>query len=819
MSFSKQSLIDAGIPIELTIEDIYNEYSAGGLTELPRASLCKTIISKFPEIKTLGDLFTLSPKGKCYFELQEGILAMAPTLRAVYDASALRRTAFSRQGLIDAGVPVDLTIEDIYKKLQHGGLKGLPRVTMCRTIMNKHPEIKTVADLFSVFPKGKCYDEFREGIIRMAPELSAIYDTNTPIVLPRDTDVDSLEEGLRCFLPEYIAEKRKRAVNYKDSTEKYCITLQMMFDEYSKDTSRAKVASILSVPRQSVDMYIKKARQEFKDLFLSKKNVDGIVADSRLIGYINLFRSEFIVPGTLKNMKKISQIQSPRMLELLCLILDFNVLESGIVQKNGAIARELGLNVGRVKKILKNEGIPVSFEDFRYLLKQDFSDARLRHELVKFVRGNHEFEILTINNREYIAVKWEYLNDLDSELMRILFDKGAWGPANAISRDDLKREWELRVKRTGRKLIQFTPRYHNWRFCVAGNGYVMLRWTKSYRFEPGQKYISSLVLNNPSWTFDDILDQAKRDGYTNIYTEKSIRAYFTNMDKNTEKIEDALREALRVLGKNAGKPMAFNELFDSLKAVRIKKEVFRKWIIKNDKVFDYYSPDEGRKKYIRVIDEHGDLVTTERKGKQPSSTRTVLPPKTTAPSVREIDWNTIRAWVSIQIPEVRQFPQLSGSIDKIFTIMKKGQENLPYDSPFYGWLPNLVKSNMMASWDKDGVRKGMLLSVEPFLDNFYELKKGVSLKTDIEIDPYYDGKLIGLAKKLNHLVSKGLFPDNRVVYNNGSLELTLVRARKVIIDGRNEVGHPQNTVNLADSVLSVQIHDTLLLFLYLASEL
>ena len=87
MPFTKQDLINADLPFDMTIEEIYNENKLGGLTELPRVTLCKTIMNKYRDIVTLEDLFTSAPQNKSFQDFQQGILNMAATLKSIHEFS------------------------------------------------------------------------------------------------------------------------------------------------------------------------------------------------------------------------------------------------------------------------------------------------------------------------------------------------------------------------------------------------------------------------------------------------------------------------------------------------------------------------------------------------------------------------------------------------------------------------------------------------------------------------------------------------------------------------------------------------------------
>lgn len=639
--------------------------------------------------------------------------------------------------------------------------------------------------------------------------------STTVVTVPKQNDFSTLEEGLRRFLPDYCAAKRQHATKYKESIDGYCITLEMLFDEKASDASRGTIANAIKKSRVTVDNNIEKARKEFDQLFLNKQMVDGIVVDPNLTKLVKDVRDKFIVPGTDSLLISNSGIGSHRMLELLALILGVRILETGTVNWIGSKTRGIDLNVGKVKRILKNEGIPISFDTFNVLLGKKFSDNELKQNLALFVKGNHEFEIIHQNNREFIAIKWEYLNDLTTEVLRILYDKDAWDPGSALKKDDIKTEWERRSKLAGRKAIQFTPHYKHWRFCPAGENSVFLRRDKKYHFIKGQKYVSTLLVAHPNWTFNDVYNQAQADGYTNIYTPRSLKTYYTNLVKD-HTAEDALREAIRVLDGEMNKTLPFQVLCSRIQNVTIVDEVLRKWIMENDKAFEYFALPGEKKKYVKLINKRAKLVTPRSKKKSSQRQSQV----SSQPQIKPlaIDWASIRAYILLQVPETQTFPVLSSSIDNILTIMKCGNKELEYNSVF-DWLLTVVGFTTMDSKDKNALRKEVLGSVETYLSNFYKLKTGRDLKADIQYSNNNSTSL-GLGAMMNYLSTLSYLPDKNTTYPSWSLEMTIKAAMRTAKKGRDyDMAHLGKTINLSDKDSSSQLHASLLLFSFLASEL
>ena len=735
--------------------------------------------------------------------------------------------AFSKQDLTNAGIPHEVRIEDLYLEIKNGGLTTLPRRAMAKTLRNSYPYIKTLGDLFGSSPNTKSFIEFKAGILAMAPAICAVHAASQAITTVPSRGFSTLEEGLRWFLAEYIVAKRKRAryTNYQvKATENLCTVLEILFDEHSADNSRDKAAKTIKTKRQNVDHIInKKVREEFHELFFMGKTPDNIAANPNLVTLVRSFTDQFVTPGSVDRMMQLSGIKSPRMLELLALVTGDSILDSGVVIRFGeSCGADIALNSGRVKRILKNEGIPIPFSDFRILLDKEFPDPQLRASLETFARGNHEFEtFIDKKGKECIAVKWEYLNDLDTEVVRILYDMGAWGLENIVSPDVLRNEWERRARLSGRKKIQYNPQYKHWRLCPTRMGYVMLRWSKGDDFVDGQKYVSKLLFDNPGWTKDNVLKQADKDGYTKIYERRSLETYYSNA-KEDHTVEDALVASVKILDYATGNTLPFKDLLKQVngKGIPILVGQLRRWLMRNKGTFSYLTTPGKRTVQVKLISKRAPLLTTTAAWKAATvPAPAVVTPKPAVASTPSIDWKATFAAIMSKVPETKTFPSLIANADKVFDIMKGGDTVFRHNNVFLRWLPNLTDYESMTSWGKDSFRQSLLLTIEVFISSFYKIKNNSDLCTDILYDPTFSARgSIGLGTMLAYLGHISLIPKARAPHRLGSIEEAFCKASTAVVSARNDVGHPGLTVDLKESEMSSQIHDALLLFLYLASK-
>lgn len=735
---------------------------------------------------------------------------------------------YSKQDLIEAGIPLDVTIDMLYQEKKLGNLTSLPRASMCNTIRSKYPEITTLEDLFTKAPQGKVFQEFQKGILEAKNTICAIYDRWTKIItIPSSLKEPlTLENGLRAFISEYLRQKEEYAVlsGYQvNAVKHYCKVLKMYFDEQSRDNVPTTIAASLGRSTQNIYDQIDKARFELNNLlFIDGFTIDNMQVDPRLSSLVQSFNSQFVGSGTDEELATRSGIQSPRIRLLLSTILGFKILETGtIITRGDTVGHELDLKKGTVKKLLKIEGIPVSFDDFKILLQKNFTDEELKQNLELFVQNNHEFEVFEKNDREYIAIKWMYLGNIENELLRILYDNDAWTVRSAMSSEDLKREWnKRRASIPNVKEKKYLPHYHHWRFCpLAKSGYFKLKWNEDDFFLDGQRYVAKLIYENPKWLFDTILDQAKNDGYTSIYSKRSLRAYYTNAIADNH-VENALREAIKILDYSDSNTLSFKELSKEVKGknVNIQDPALARWLRKNDDVFKVFKNPGGKALYVKLINNRGELITKKEVLKATSHEQENVNGVSTTDNVPNINWDETSQFIHTQISEIQTY-SLNNGVENMFTIMKEGQDDLRNDSVFRTWLPDLPHSNTMTSWSKDNFRMCLVGSVEAFISLLYRMRYNSDIKSDIRNDFNYDGKPIGLSSMISFLKKKHLLPENGD-YMRGSVQNMALDVSKKVVKARNELSHRyEATVNLADNIMSAQIHDTLLFFIYLASRL
>ena len=746
-------------------------------------------------------------------------------VKAAHTPNYTDAMAYSKEDLIQAGIPLDLTIESIYQEYKRGGLTQLPRVTMSGTLRRNYPSINTLEDLFESTLCSKSILTFEAGILAYGPTLCTLYDKqNKSYLLPSTLPSPlTLENGLRAFLPEYIAAKKERAafLNLQvKATYDYCKAIDLYFDETASNNSRDSIATSLKTSRQNVDNKIKQAQQEFSELFLDGNTVDQITIRPELVAIVKNVKDAFPVPGDKVLLDSITEIKSPRLTILLATIFGYKILDSGLVVGNDDSGQEIDRSIGRVKSLLKRHGIPCPLDEFTILLDKSFKNDKLKQDLETYSKSFHEFEILHDGQgKELIAVKWNYLSDLTTEIIRILYDNGAWEPKLAMSGNKLQQEWERRA-RLAKRNIEYNPHYKHWRLCATKTGHVYLKKNKGVSsFLSGQSYVNQIILNNPTWSFDQFYAQADKDGYTNIYPIKSLRAYYTAATDDL-RIEKALDDAIRFLGNSTNQTMAFSNLVKAIAKTgnTISANSFELWLRKNNQAFNVFSVSPSRRKYVKLLNRKAKLITTVSRTSAAKSPNVVQ----AAPSVSApvIDWTSIEQFINLQVSEIQAYPELQGVMNKLFLILKDGKTDIAPNSCFLRWLPDLTVSNTMTSSKKDIFRITLLCTVEAYIQSFYQLKYKQDIINEINNDPSLNNQTsAGLGTMFFFLAKKGILPAKFVTYQKNSLPLIMLKAVDSVKKARNDIAHPNGTINLADNVMSAQIHDTLLVFLYLASKL
>ena len=388
----------------------------------------------------------------------------------------------------------------------------------------------------------------------------------------------------------------------------------MYFDEKATDNSRDRIAAVLNSTTQNVDDKIKQAKEEFRDLFIEGKTCDSITVRPELADLVRQFSERFQVPADEEVLIKESGINSPRIRLLLCTILDYWILDSGIVRKRESVhGTQLLQNIGSVKSLLKDEGIPVTLDDFRVLLHQSFEDDDLANALETYAKSYREFEVFTDQQgKECIAIRWECLYDIDTEIIRILYDNDAWGPQNAMAKSAIQREWTRRSQLVKKKEHNYRPYYKHWRLCPVDNGTVMLRRTRKDRFLPAQEYVFKLVTDHPAWSFEDVLNQAETDGYTNIFAFKSLRAYYTKA-KDDQRVERALETAIKVLDYAPKNTLSYPQLLEEVHKTGnpIISTTFDRWLKRNNRTFEVFSVPGQKPNFVKLISKKEPILANK----------------------------------------------------------------------------------------------------------------------------------------------------------------------------------------------------------------
>ncbi len=173
---------------------------------------------------------------------------------------------YTKQDLTNAGIQHDVKIEDLYHEFKNGGLKTLPRSTMVATIRNNYPSVLTLGDVFDSSPNTKPFQEFKDGILANASLICAVHEASTRITTVPSKAFDTLEDGLRQFLSEYLKAKKDRATYMKfhiKGAEVYCTVLRRLFYEHALDNSRGRIAKDLGITSQNIDDKLKTAHEDF----------------------------------------------------------------------------------------------------------------------------------------------------------------------------------------------------------------------------------------------------------------------------------------------------------------------------------------------------------------------------------------------------------------------------------------------------------------------------------------------------------------------------------------------------------------------------
>ncbi|MBR4134000.1 MAG: hypothetical protein IKU04_05705 [Bacteroidales bacterium] len=158
-------------------------------------------------------------------------------------------------------------------------------------------------------------------------------------------------------------------------------------------------------------------------------------------------------------------------------------------------------------------------------------------------------------------------------------------------------------------------------------------------------------------------------------------------------------------------------------------------------------------------------------------------------------------------------PLTERDVDNVYTIMACGRE-FPADSTYKKILKGLY-SYLIGSTDfdaRDSLRKDMLNAMELYLRNFYYLMFHTAFSTPAE--PQKEG----LGKIRYELQSQNFLPNSKQE-NLSSHEKKICRTVDRLNAVRNKQDHPKERTDFTERKISIDIHDCLVLLLFLAREL
>ena len=465
------------------------------------------------------------------------------------------------------------------------------------TWYRKHPEIgyvRTLAQKASCSVVGDIYSqelkpckklsELRDTLSGMTSELEAAYAAFSATHVLPSTPGLTRSQAISEFMSEYadiIEDMAKKSDTHKKSWE-----------------IRAKVFRLYNVPgtaittdirkmdyvATTVRLSIERVRQIYAELTESCRKiflgetVDNIQAEPSLADWFIKLDAELATAMPLSKFRSSTGVDGsdPYAERFLMDILGVNVSDDKsrkqyVAKGNLAFAKDMG----KVVKFFRDQSIPVPMNDFDVFLNKTFKDAAIRQNIRDYVLNDDDYEVSAVSDgQQSIALKWENLLFLPNEMVRILYDRKAFDVKDALSKDELFREYNTRAQILGKDTIGADTAgfgRHKLILALGKSGFYKIRKYKE-SFTDGQEFAREYVRANLTGSsLQDFIKLCEDKGYIHLYGEKTMTTYYYTAsqplsNKVSEKrtttglsAETVLKTTAEELA-NAGKPVQASAL-------------------------------------------------------------------------------------------------------------------------------------------------------------------------------------------------------------------------------------------------------------------
>ncbi len=416
--------------------------------------------------------------------------------------------------------------------------KNHPEIGYVNTLAKK-ASCAVVGDIFNPELKPcKKLSDLKNTLSGMTSELEAAYaDASATYVLPSTPGLTP-SEAISEFMSEYadildtFAGKTGSHKTWKSRAKAFrlynipgtAITTKLRDMNY--------VATALSITRERARQILSEVTTSCREIFLGK-TVDRIQAESSLVGWFTQLDAELATAMPLSKFRGTTGVDGSDpyaerfLMDILGVKVSTDKSREQFVSKGDLFfSREMG----KVIKFFRDKAIPVSINDFDVFLKKTFKDAEVLQKIRDFVLNSDGYEVLTSSDgQQTIALKWEKLEFLPGEIARILYDKNAFEVKDALSKDELIKEYNTRARIFGKNTISTnSPNIsgHTLTLALGKSGFYKIRKYKE-TFTDGQQFAREYVKTNLTGSsLQDFLKLCDDKGYIHVYGNRTMTNYY-----------------------------------------------------------------------------------------------------------------------------------------------------------------------------------------------------------------------------------------------------------------------------------------------------
>lgn len=410
-----------------------------------------------------------------------------------------------------------------------------PEAKYIITLCNKG--LKTLDEVFSEPLKdSKKLRDLRDFLAGHSGEIESAYVASETVTIIPPVVCETMAGTLREFAACYAAILEKRSEKDSRRAElfrKYYVRPDL---PVRRLFSREDIARITELSTERIRQILCVITDELRRILLGE-TVGRIAAHPVLVDWfrgVDARIGEVISMSKLRTVAGCSDID-PFTERLLCDLLQLTVSKNKTAEQmacRGNLKSFLG-EKGKVTKFFRNAGIPVSDDEFTLFLRETFEDKAVQDQLRDYVMTSSRYEITMENGRvKTIALRWEYLDAIGSEIARILYDNAVFTNDTAWHRRDIAAAYNRRAQlHCFSPMMENTPFSHPMVISCGKSGYYRLGGIND-KFIDGLSFARDYVIRKgSSATLAEFRALCASMGYTHIYGERSIDTFFFMANK------------------------------------------------------------------------------------------------------------------------------------------------------------------------------------------------------------------------------------------------------------------------------------------------